>query len=1337
MAKKTTRNHPLEDRLRQVRRRVRGLLALHGVASVVGCVLSSVIFIGLLDYVLRFRDPGIRLFCTLTVIGLSVWAVQRYLLRVLAIPWQDSELARRLGRVFPSLGDSLPSAIDFLHQREDDPTAGSFALRRAVVVQATAEVEKIDLTDAVRIGAVGKAVGAASFVLCVALAISLVAPASAGIALTRLANPFGKTVWPQATHLAILQAGPAPPLRLAPKETFAPNVRSLSNAALPADMRIEYRFDPETLSPRDEARITHAVEIGRTTRRTNVQDPFTFRFVVGSEPWSDWCEVRVDDATEAVSDTEVVPFSQPVLVARELPVPRRDQDEVVEGDVRRLLAILEQRRIERIARGEAFEAELIDARGASLPTNARVFYQWHDEEGRVQEEEGTVRHLGGRLRIRREDVSCSFSYRVEAGDDRQMPWIPVQVVPAARIEQQQTRITPPAYTGLPARQSETLVRALVGSRVHISATANRELSSAMLCSDEGDCVPCRISGTGRTVETEFDIEKSTTYWFELTDREGLQGGRVLRWEVRALPDTAPTVSIEEPSGNLFVTAQARVPLRITVKDDLAVRRVKMLYSRDDATVSQDILLYERSGTEAPPDDSAAGEIRSIDYTWELGSLALTPGSQLALHAEATDDLPQTGRSETRRVSVITEEELAERIAARQATILSELSRVLEMQRACRRQTAEIEIRLRETSIVTLPDVDQLRGAELNQRQVNRTLTAAGEGVPMHVAGLLSDLDNNGINNPDVRRRMDEILSQVDMLGREQLPQITLKMTAAIKEAQIQLEHPAETNSREIGPPLASAGAHQDSVITTLEDMLGRLAQWENYRQFHRRVAQLLREQKELANRTSALARSTLGKAYRDLTPQEIAEAKIHARRQAELARDLDRIEDEMRRTASQCQESDPLAAETLADALAESRRLSLSSTMRDAGQAVDENRMGQATAQQQRVVEGLERVLDILGNRREYELTRLLRRLRQAEQELNSLAQRQQQLQKEIEEADRRDSAESRKQQLEQLGAAQQQLKEETERTERQLERLSANDAAETTKDARKSMEQTSDSATKGEGKNASEKAKEAREKLEKAKEQLVDRRRQAEAELAFEQLAQLEDNLKSVRRRQKAALEGTQRLDRLQSEKKGLTEAQRATLESLAQEQALLQEETARTRDNLSATAVFHLVLTQAADDMAAAHESLLREETGATSQQAQQSALARLDQIVEALQPVEPDESESDDNQGGGQGQGQGQKGPKAPGDALKAMAELKLLKLMQIGINTQTETLDRQYGNADALPEGARQEYARLSREQGHLADLLIGLMQEMAAPEDDPSRLPSLDPDGSGADSEEVQ
>ena len=39
-----------------------------------------------------------------------------------------------------------------------------------------------------------------------------------------------------------------------------------------------------------------------------------------------------------------------------------------------------------------------------------------------------LRFVNGRVHDQRDAVSRSFSYRVTAGDDRSMPWIPVDVV---------------------------------------------------------------------------------------------------------------------------------------------------------------------------------------------------------------------------------------------------------------------------------------------------------------------------------------------------------------------------------------------------------------------------------------------------------------------------------------------------------------------------------------------------------------------------------------------------------------------------------------------------------------------------------------------------------------------------------------------------------------------------------------------------------------------------------------------------------------------------------------------------------------------------------------------
>ena len=48
--------------------------------------------------------------------------------------------------------DRLASAVRFLRQSEDDVLAGSTAMRRSVVAEATAEIDRLSLEDAVQPG---------------------------------------------------------------------------------------------------------------------------------------------------------------------------------------------------------------------------------------------------------------------------------------------------------------------------------------------------------------------------------------------------------------------------------------------------------------------------------------------------------------------------------------------------------------------------------------------------------------------------------------------------------------------------------------------------------------------------------------------------------------------------------------------------------------------------------------------------------------------------------------------------------------------------------------------------------------------------------------------------------------------------------------------------------------------------------------------------------------------------------------------------------------------------------------------------------------------------------
>ncbi len=834
--------HPLQTRIHSLRARLWGWIALYGLGCWLACGIGAVVVAALTDYLVRFRDPGIRVLATLGVAAVLGWSAYRYVYRPWTVSWRDVDLARRVQMRFPALGDDLASAMEFLGQADDDPTAGSLALRRAIVARAADASAGLDFRQVLRPGPAWLAGLAA---VGAALAAGLMAsadPTSAQIAVARLTEPLADIPWPQVHHLA-------------------------------------------------------------------VQNP-----------------------------------------------------------------------IQRLARGQAFELEVVDSQGAHFPSEVRVHYRFRNSDGSEDVESEPMRLVKGMMVARRERVTRPFSFRVEGGDDRAMPWHPVEVVDPPAIASLRVTLTPPEYTGWRPERSEGNIRALAGTRAEIAATATKPLVSAILVAN-GQASESRLSSDGRQLIVpaesgpEWILDKSGSYGFRLTDRDRITtDGEDARWEIRVVPDAPPTVSLDEPrpGENLFVAPQAVVPLAITAGDDLAIQRVELQFTRSDrpgtAPVKQSLdagpaqAKPARQSAAASEKTRGQGERRSIRYAWQLGELKLPPGTQVTFWIEAADYKPQSAKSEPRRLAVVTPEELSQRLASREAAVLAELTRALQLQRQGRQQIATLEKRAAQPPRLGQLDVDQLRAVELNQRQIEQMLASRADGIPQQVLGLLADLANNKLDQPRVRQRMETLLQRLERLASGELAAASRELTAAIKAAQASLDQPDAWPATPAQAPLAATGKHQDAIIAALEQMVEDLSQWDRFRSFLREMSQLAREQDELSGRTRDLARRTLTKRQSDLTPQETAGLADAARQQAALAARLDGIQHAMHEAIKQAAAGEPAAA-SATEGLRRARELNLAGDMRSAGEQIQDNRLGQATQQQARIEEGLQDVLDRLSGR--------------------------------------------------------------------------------------------------------------------------------------------------------------------------------------------------------------------------------------------------------------------------------------------------------------------------------------------------------------------------------------
>lgn len=992
----------------------------------------------------------------------------------------------------------------------------------------------------------------------------------------------------------------------------------------------------------------------------------------------------------------------------------------------------------RVPFGEPFRVEVTDE-GGRLPEMVQIYY-WFDGQQLAEVEPQNMKPAGERMVHGLSRVTRPFRYRAVGGDDDTMGWISVEVVEPPRVEELSVQLHPPEYTGWSSAESSPHIRALAGTTVSLSGRVAKPLASAEVVveSDEEETRhPLQVGDDGLRFRLDdaaspWQLAESGSYRLLLTGVDGVEGGQNDHYQIEVVPDAPPRVSVESPDANTFVTPDALVPIEALIRDDLAIRRVLLRFSRSDQSDAgeEEIVLYEGPPVAAPRDSAQLADSqpqsRTIQHEWDLANLDLPPGASLLFTMVAGDYRPQQDQSPPRRLTIITRDQLEDRISQRQSFILGQLADALNVQREARSQTKALQIQVAQTREITGDDAVDLQSAELNQRRVDSLLAGEQDGVLAQIDALLDMVRRNRVDNPDLRRRIGELRDAVRQIATDRLPGIQRDLLTAHKAAQNALRDSGDeavsgSPVEQVRQPLDRSAAAQDEVISQLESLLGNLSKWNSYRRFSRQVSRLRRDQQDVAEETARLRLETLSRSRQQLSDRERAELSKLAQRQTELARRLEKMLTGMEQAREELSPTDPLAAETLADAVDMARRNAVSGKMhRTAGQ-IDENQLGQAAGQQEQIGEELSDLLDTLTGRREHQLGRQLEKLKEAADEVEQLQKQLKGLRDKTRQAADNPNPDEKRRQLERLKKERTQQQEQMERLARRLQRLQAERAAEKLSQAAEHSRQAGQAAEQGDDAGHQQQGDLAEKDLEQAQQEIARQIKQAERDLLDEQLARLEQSLKGMIDQQQAIVDETLRLDELRRANGSLTRGQTASVGTLARQQRGLIAEANDFADQIKAAVVFHLGLTGAIREMARAADQLSQTEVGAETQQLEQNAHRRLVQLQQAMQQ-DDDEGQPAEDSGSGGGSGN----PSPSGDGIQDVAQLQLLKLMQQSLQQRTRELEQQRSQQGDWTDEQQAEIVRLAEEQGKLADLLFELSQPAdEPPEDSLEPLPELD------------
>jgi hypothetical protein len=1008
----------------------------------------------------------------------------------------------------------------------------------------------------------------------------------------------------------------------------------------------------------------------------------------------------------------------------------------------------------RLARGDTLTVYVENAAelaGGDLPDDVRMEYRYSDDEAvhevlrlaTRRDSDGKPREVGVATLVA---TRGPVWFRAVGGDDWDKPLFKLEVVPPPLIEELQVTLTPPKYSGQPVERlgdGVGHVQGLVGTEVEVTARVNKRLMAASLQLRGRKPQPIELAKDGRRLKTRFTITDPGvySYWFDLKDSQGFENPEAPRYEVRAVADIQPEIQIEKPAVDLYVTAVADVPLKFLVRDDLGLKSVRLHYklgnSQDDS-IEPRLLRDGEVATERPLE-------LTIEETWLLSELMLSPGMRIVFHATANDDYDlgseHIGRSISRTLTIITAEEKKAELASRQSELLEELERLVKAQLLAREQVGELETQLNTVGKLRASDVDLLKRIELDQRQISARLLNPVDGFESKTRNSIADLKLNKIDAPEMTARLQQIADEVAALRQSLLPAIEQELTRARKAANAAIGNAAEdqanrdasasdtkdetsdkpfavgpmgpgaeqrqeatTGGEEEAAALERAKENQDAVLESLALMRGKLLQWRMRNDLLKELGDLISGQQRVQQDATEIGRETLGRrGLEQLKPQEEADLAKVSDRQRRQADRLDEFRETLKTQSADKSKASQNGNGTLQDAQQHIEENATASKMRQTADALKRNQVGIAAEAQQQIADDLEELRNILSDRGTPDSEMLVKQLKQAEEELLDLRKRQDELHKKTQEAEQIANRKQREQKLQQLRKQQQEVREDVARLSRRLRRLQARAAGTSAGRAAERLRQTEERLGSDEPADAAREQQESLDDLEQAQRELAQSRRDAEERLARELMEKMGDKLKLMIVAQQAMIDETLRLDSAHKKRGSWSRGQLSSLKQLRETQDNLRQDTAALIEDMAAVEVFVLALEGASRDMKIAANRLDKRQTDQITVAAEEAAKRRFVELIAALKP---EQGSSQPPPAGGTGAEQ--QSPGATG-AIPKLAELKMLKTIQEGLLRRTAEIDAQRRKNGGLSDEQQLELEAIANDQGRLADLARNLMQ----------------------------
>jgi hypothetical protein len=344
----------------------------------------------------------------------------------------------------------------------------------------------------------------------------------------------------------------------------------------------------------------------------------------------------------------------------------------------------------------------------------------------------------------------------------------------------------PKYTRLKPLvidQNDGTIEALVGTRVKIEATANKDLAEGDLIFSDSGKVDMKIEG--KKANGEITVRKDDSYHLEVEDKSGNKNPDPIEYKITIKDDRIPEVEIIQPGMDCDLTENMQLSLLVKGSDDFGFTNLKLVYqivSPGDGAVEK-----EFKSLKLPFEEKLEGELQS-DYLWDLSDIGLMPGDLVKYRVEIYDNDnfsgPKKGISSSYNLRHPSLEELVGEVDEERENQLSNLEKNLAEQKELKKNLEELSKDLfmqsqppeGKSSQLSWEKRKEMESLLEKQKSLSENLKKLGEDV----GKTCSKVEENRLASLELLERIAELRKLFDEVAPQELKEAMKKLQEALE-----------------------------------------------------------------------------------------------------------------------------------------------------------------------------------------------------------------------------------------------------------------------------------------------------------------------------------------------------------------------------------------------------------------------------------------------------------------------------------------------------------------------------------------------------------------------------